>query len=149
MTNASHDDVTQETTYDQFEDDAQLTLTVAHVTQKTKVTLQISYVPSNFATQFLNLDNVPLADNEIISMMNVDVHHEEPSNQTHLLSTIPVTALRSYTAEFEKEAQTEKERYIDLIEISIEDIINNEVKTQLPQILPKAVSDFMTHVIKS
>nr|GEV85402.1 hypothetical protein [Tanacetum cinerariifolium]GEZ17650.1 hypothetical protein [Tanacetum cinerariifolium]GEZ17652.1 hypothetical protein [Tanacetum cinerariifolium]GEZ17668.1 hypothetical protein [Tanacetum cinerariifolium] len=149
MTDAGHDDVTQETTYDQVEDDAQLTLTAAHVTQKTKVTLQSSYVSSDFATQFLNLDNVPLADNEIISMMNVDVRHEQPSNQAHLLFTIPVTALRSYTAESKKEAQAEKERYIDLIKISVKDIINNEVKTQLPQILPKAVSDFMTHVIKS
>ncbi|GKE27013.1 hypothetical protein Tco_1442397, partial [Tanacetum coccineum] len=58
-------------------------------------------------------------------------------------------ALRSYTAEFKKEAQAEKERYIDLIEKSMKDIINDEVKTQLPQILPKAVSDFATPVIKS
>ncbi|GKB60244.1 hypothetical protein Tco_0916430 [Tanacetum coccineum] len=57
--------------------------------------------------------------------------------------------LRSYTAEFEKEAQAEKERYIDFIEKSIEDIINDEVKTQLPQILPKSVSDLATPVIKS
>ncbi|GKB65518.1 hypothetical protein Tco_0921704 [Tanacetum coccineum] len=46
-------------------------------------------------------------------------------------------ALRSYTAEFKKEAQAEKKRYIDLIEKSVKDIINYEVKTQLPQILPK------------
>ncbi|GJT22886.1 hypothetical protein Tco_0892823 [Tanacetum coccineum] len=57
--------------------------------------------------------------------------------------------LRSYTVEFKKEAQAEKERYIDLIEKSVKDIINDEVKTQLPQILPKAVSDFATPVIKS
>ncbi|GJR15217.1 hypothetical protein Tco_0797869 [Tanacetum coccineum] len=58
-------------------------------------------------------------------------------------------ALRSYTVEFEKEAQAEKKRYIDLIEKSVKDIINDEVKTQLPQILPKTVSDFTTPVIKS
>ncbi|GJS63803.1 hypothetical protein Tco_0678367, partial [Tanacetum coccineum] len=58
-------------------------------------------------------------------------------------------ALRSYTAEFKKEAQAEKKRYINLIEKPVKDIINNEVKTQLPQILPKAMSDFSTHVIKS
>ncbi|GJY63086.1 hypothetical protein Tco_0464546 [Tanacetum coccineum] len=58
-------------------------------------------------------------------------------------------ALRSYTTEFEKEAQAEKKRYINLIEKSVKDIINDEVKTQLPQILPKAVSDFATPVIKS
>ncbi|GJR44274.1 hypothetical protein Tco_1312377 [Tanacetum coccineum] len=53
-------------------------------------------------------------------------------------------ALLSYTAEFKKEAQAENERYIYLIEKSVKDIINNKVKTQLPQILPKAVSDFAT-----
>ncbi|GJW45465.1 hypothetical protein Tco_0074264 [Tanacetum coccineum] len=58
-------------------------------------------------------------------------------------------ALWLYTAEFEKEAQAEKKRYIDLIEKSMKDIINDEVKTQLPQILPKVVFDFVTPVIKS
>nr|GFA23951.1 hypothetical protein [Tanacetum cinerariifolium] len=42
-------------------------------------------------------------------------------------------ALQSYTTEFEKEAQAEKKRYIDLILKSMKDIIKDEVKTQLPQ----------------
>ncbi|GJR18456.1 hypothetical protein Tco_0966983 [Tanacetum coccineum] len=36
--------------------------------------------------------------------------------------------LQSYTAEFEKNAQEEKDRYIDLVEKSIKDIIKDEVK---------------------
>ncbi|GJR32903.1 hypothetical protein Tco_1109135 [Tanacetum coccineum] len=59
----------------------------------TEVPLQSSSVSSDFATQFLNLDNVPPADNEIISMMNVDVRHEEPCNQTPSLLTIHVTVI--------------------------------------------------------
>ncbi|GJU52984.1 hypothetical protein Tco_1226698 [Tanacetum coccineum] len=223
LTDADHDNVTQEKTYDQDEDDA----------------------------YFLNLDNIPPTDTEINSMMNIDVHHEEPSNHTPPLFTIHVTvipetsttttttipppippftplphrstptptptteattslpvipdfsslfgfnqrvsiienelskvkqadqsaqllttiksqipamidahldtrigdsiqkALWLYTAEFKKEAQAEKERYIDLIEKSVKDIINNEVKTQIPQILPKAVSYFASPAIKS
>ncbi|GJR34139.1 hypothetical protein Tco_1209823 [Tanacetum coccineum] len=58
-------------------------------------------------------------------------------------------ALRSCTAEFKKEAQADKKRYIDLIEKSVKDIINDEVKTQIPQILPNAMSDFTTLMIKS
>ncbi|GJS65405.1 hypothetical protein Tco_0679969 [Tanacetum coccineum] len=58
-------------------------------------------------------------------------------------------ALQSYTAEFKKKAQEEKDRYIDLIEKSIKDIIKDKVKSQLPQILPKEVSDFATPVIQS
>ncbi|GKA19244.1 hypothetical protein Tco_0699159 [Tanacetum coccineum] len=59
------------------------------------------------------------------------------------------TALQSYTTEFEKKAQEEKDRYINLVEKSIKDIIKDEVKSQLPQILPKEVSNFSTLVIQS
>ncbi|GJY79279.1 hypothetical protein Tco_0485080 [Tanacetum coccineum] len=187
MGDAGHDNVTQEKTYDQDENDAHVTLTTVHDTQKTEVPLQSSSVSSDFATQFLNLDNVSLADTEINSMMNIDVCHEESSSQTPSLLTIPELfelkqadqsaqlleaiksqipamvdahlgtrlrdyiqkAFRSYIVEFMKKAQDEKKRYIDLIEKSVKDIINNEVETQLPQILPKAVSVFATPVIKS
>ncbi|GJW25292.1 hypothetical protein Tco_0039103, partial [Tanacetum coccineum] len=73
-TDASYDNVTQETTY---EDDAHVTLKYAHFTQKTEGPLQSSSVSSDFTTQFLILDNVPQADNEILSMINVKVRHEE------------------------------------------------------------------------
>nr|GEW26812.1 hypothetical protein [Tanacetum cinerariifolium] len=53
-------------------------------------------------------------------------------------------AFRSYTAEFKKKAQGEKKRYIDIIKKSVKDIIKDEVKSQLPQILPKEVSDYAT-----
>ncbi|GJR21651.1 hypothetical protein Tco_0970178 [Tanacetum coccineum] len=49
-----------------------------------------------------------------------------------------------YAFEFEKKAQGEKKRYIDLIEKSVKDIIKDEVKSQLSQILPKEVSDCAT-----
>ncbi|GJS89739.1 hypothetical protein Tco_0772375 [Tanacetum coccineum] len=42
---------------------------------------------------------------------------------------------QSYTVEFEKEAQAEKDRYIT--KKSIKDIIKDEIKRQLPHILPK------------
>ncbi|GJX17888.1 reverse transcriptase domain-containing protein [Tanacetum coccineum] len=60
---------------------------------KTEVPLQSSSISSDFATQFLNLDNPSPADTEINSMMNIDVRHEEPSNQTPPLLTIPVTVI--------------------------------------------------------
>ncbi|GJY36016.1 hypothetical protein Tco_0421394 [Tanacetum coccineum] len=93
MTDAGHNNVTQETTYDQDEDDAHVTLTPVHDTQNTEVPLQSSSVSSDFATQFLNLDNVSLEDTEINSMMNIDVRHEEPSSQTPALPTVPVSVI--------------------------------------------------------
>ncbi|GJY86459.1 hypothetical protein Tco_0500485, partial [Tanacetum coccineum] len=56
---------------------------------------------------------------------------------------------QSYTEEFKKKAQAEKEKYIDIIEKSVKEIIKDEVKSQLPQILPKEISDFATPVIQS
>nr|GEZ46422.1 hypothetical protein [Tanacetum cinerariifolium] len=52
-----------------------------------------SSVSSDFANQFLNLDNVSLTDTEVVSLMNVKVYHEEPSTQTPPLLNIPVTVI--------------------------------------------------------
>ncbi|GKC75367.1 hypothetical protein Tco_1126141 [Tanacetum coccineum] len=59
------------------------------------------------------------------------------------------TALESYTEEFEKKAQEERKIYIDVVEKSVKDIIKDEVKSLLPQILPKEVLDFATLMIPS
>ncbi|GJR89828.1 retrovirus-related pol polyprotein from transposon TNT 1-94 [Tanacetum coccineum] len=42
----------------------------------------------------------------------------------------------------QQEAQDEKNAYIELVDTSIKALIKEEVNTQLPQILPQAVSDF-------
>ncbi|GJW78416.1 hypothetical protein Tco_0140098 [Tanacetum coccineum] len=120
MTDASHEDVSQEKSYEQVEDDAYVTLTAAPVTQKTEGPMQSSSVSSDFANQFLNLDNAPPVYNEVVSMMNV-----------------------------KRKAQDEKKRYIDLINKSVKEIIKDEVNTQLLQILPKEISDFATPMIQS
>ncbi|GJX55326.1 retrovirus-related pol polyprotein from transposon TNT 1-94 [Tanacetum coccineum] len=59
------------------------------------------------------------------------------------------TTLESYTKDFEKKAQEERKLYIDVVEKSVKDIIKDEVKSLLPQILPKEVSDFATPMIQS
>nr|GEW86151.1 hypothetical protein [Tanacetum cinerariifolium] len=140
--------VTQKTSFDQVKDDAYVT-----ITKKTEVPLQSSFVSPDFAAQFLNLDNIPPADIEVVSMMNVkELSKLKQANQfAQLLKTIKSQipamvdahlgtrlgdsiqeAFRSYTAEFKKRAQAEMKRYIDLVEKSVKDIINDEVKTQVP-----------------
>ncbi|GKD74743.1 hypothetical protein Tco_1333025 [Tanacetum coccineum] len=57
-------------------------------------------------------------------------------------------AIQSHNAECKEEAQAEKQEYIDLADSSMKTIIKEEVKTQLPQILPKVVLDFATPVIE-
>ncbi|GKC38099.1 hypothetical protein Tco_1050483, partial [Tanacetum coccineum] len=93
LTNADRDDSTQQTTYEQVKDDEHVILTTVHDTQKTKVPLQISFVSSDFANQFLNLDNALPTDTEVVSIMNVQVRHEEPSTQTPPLLNIPITVI--------------------------------------------------------
>nr|GEV55378.1 ribonuclease H-like domain-containing protein [Tanacetum cinerariifolium] len=78
MTYAGLEDVSQEKTYEQVIDDAHVTLTS---TQTNKGSKQSSSVSSDFARKILNSDNVPPTDNEVASMMNVKVHHEESSTQ--------------------------------------------------------------------
>ncbi|GKC56524.1 hypothetical protein Tco_1084122, partial [Tanacetum coccineum] len=234
-------------------DDEHVTLTTVHDTQKTEGLMQSSLVSSDFANQFLNLDNVPPTDTEVVSMINVKVRHEEPSTQIPPILNIPVTVIpetstaagptisptippitslqqqlaptptpapttvttatsgpalpdfsslfgfdqrvstlekelsqlkqanysgqllksimsqipamvdaqistrledsikksfRSYTTEFEKKAKDERKRYIDLVKKSVKEITKDEVKSSLPQILPKEISNFATLVIQ-
>ncbi|GKC91899.1 hypothetical protein Tco_1157341, partial [Tanacetum coccineum] len=81
------------TKYEQVKDDEHVTLTTVHDTQKTEGLLQSSSVSSDFANQFLNLDNIPPTDTKVISMMNVKVRHEEPITQTPPLLNIHVTVI--------------------------------------------------------
>ncbi|GJV39650.1 hypothetical protein Tco_1418090 [Tanacetum coccineum] len=54
--------------------------------------IQNSSVSSDFTSKLLNLENPSLANNEIASLMDTIVHHEEPRSQTSSLYTVPVTA---------------------------------------------------------
>nr|GEX79314.1 hypothetical protein [Tanacetum cinerariifolium] len=224
---AAHDAVTKDDDDDDVDDDK-----VASESEKTdsnedtEVPLQSSSVSSNFANQFLNLDNVSPTDTKVVSIMNVKVRYEEPSTQTlpflnihvtvipktstktgsTILPTIsPIThipqqstptqttaivvtsihalldlsslfgfyyrvsalekelsqlkqadyslqlleMIKSYTVEFAKKAKNKRKRYIDLVEKSVKEIIKDEVKSQLPEILPKEVSDYATPMIQS
>nr|GEU59598.1 hypothetical protein [Tanacetum cinerariifolium] len=145
--------------------------------QNTKSSKQSSSVSSDFASKFLNLENIPPAIDEVASMINVKNHQEESSTQEPSLFTVPETtiletsishattlvddflstriryatrtALDSYTKDFQKKAQEEKKLYIDVVEKLVKVIIKLEVKSLLPQILPNEVSDFATPMIHS
>ncbi|GKG02191.1 hypothetical protein Tco_0306896, partial [Tanacetum coccineum] len=55
--------------------------------------MQSSSISSDFASKFLNLDNVSPAYNKVASMMNVKVSHEESSTQAPSHLTVPVTLI--------------------------------------------------------
>nr|GEU37370.1 hypothetical protein [Tanacetum cinerariifolium] len=90
--NAEHEEVSQEVAGDQVKDDAQATVTAAPGTQKTEVPLQSSFISSDYTTKFLNFDNIPSSETEIISMMDIKVQNEDPrddKNATNPPSILP------------------------------------------------------------
>ncbi|GJV03676.1 hypothetical protein Tco_1337245, partial [Tanacetum coccineum] len=96
---AEDENVNKEVAGDQVKDDAQETVIAAPATQKLEVPLQSSSILSDYATKFLNFNNIPSADTQIISMMDIKVQHKDPSIQTSPLLTVPVTR---HTAKFVK-----------------------------------------------
>ncbi|GJV89987.1 hypothetical protein Tco_1533925 [Tanacetum coccineum] len=82
------------------EEDAHVTLTVVHDTQKTEGPMQSSSVSSNFIDKLLNIENTSPADNEIASLMDTTVRHKKPSSQTSSLFTVPITVTPESTSAF-------------------------------------------------
>ncbi|GKD17147.1 hypothetical protein Tco_1206305 [Tanacetum coccineum] len=83
--------------YDELYKDVNQVIEDAHVTltssKKTEGLKQSSSVSSDFASKFLNLDNLSPVINEVASMMNVMTPHEELSTQAPLNLSVPVTAI--------------------------------------------------------
>ncbi|GJW83970.1 hypothetical protein Tco_0157115 [Tanacetum coccineum] len=84
--NAEHEEVSQEVAGDQVKNDAQATVTDAPATRKTKFPLQCSSISSDYATKFLNFNNITSGEMEIISMMDIKVQHEDPRFRPHHFS---------------------------------------------------------------
>nr|GEV90240.1 uncharacterized mitochondrial protein AtMg00810-like [Tanacetum cinerariifolium] len=115
----------------------------------------------NFSSLFGFDQRVSTLETELSQLIQADhstqllesIKSQLPTTVDDLLSTRirydTRTALESYTKDFEKKAQEERKLYIDVVEKSVKDIIKDEVKSLLPHILHKEVSDFATLVIHS
>ncbi|GKD49685.1 hypothetical protein Tco_1278661, partial [Tanacetum coccineum] len=80
MTNADQgaseqQNVSQESGFEQVEEDAHVTLTSVLDSQKDDELVQSSSVSSNFTSKLLNLENPSPADNEIASLMETSARH--------------------------------------------------------------------------
>ncbi|GJY15621.1 hypothetical protein Tco_0386043 [Tanacetum coccineum] len=105
MTNADQggvgqQNVSQESGFEQVEEDAHVTLTPVFNTQKTDGPVQSSSVSFDFTSKLLNLENPSLDNNEIASLMDTIVHHEEPGSQTLSLYTVPIMVVPEITSVF-------------------------------------------------
>ncbi|GKC51224.1 hypothetical protein Tco_1073969 [Tanacetum coccineum] len=83
--------VSQESGFEQVEEDAHVTLTPVIDTQKTGDPTQSSSVSSDFTSKLLNLDNPSLADNEIASLMDTTAQHATviPEITSSFTTTVP------------------------------------------------------------
>ncbi|GJR14437.1 hypothetical protein Tco_0797089 [Tanacetum coccineum] len=90
---ADQHNVSQKSWFEQVEEDAHVTLTPVLDTQKTDEPVQSSSVSLDFTSKLLNLENHSLAENEIASLMDTTVHHEEPGSQTSPLYIVPITVV--------------------------------------------------------
>ncbi|GJX00995.1 hypothetical protein Tco_0184908 [Tanacetum coccineum] len=134
--------VSQESGFEQVEEDAHVTLTPVLDTQKADEPVQSSSISSNFTSKLRNLENPSPADNEIASLMETLARHATtiPEIISDFTITIPPPP--------PQEAQDEKNDYKELVDTSMRAIIKEEVTTQIPHILPQVVSDFATLMIE-
>ncbi|GJZ36083.1 retrovirus-related pol polyprotein from transposon TNT 1-94 [Tanacetum coccineum] len=62
--------------------------------------MQSSSVSLDFIEKLLNFEKPSTANNEISSLMDTTVHHEETSSQTSSMYTVPVTAIPEIMSDF-------------------------------------------------
>ncbi|GKB49310.1 hypothetical protein Tco_0900063 [Tanacetum coccineum] len=91
MNDAQQGNENLETTQEQVVEDAHVTIST--VTKKTEVPVTSSSCSSDLASKFLNFSDIPHADAEIVSPLDVHVHHEVPRTQAPTLLTIPVSVI--------------------------------------------------------
>ncbi|GJW36896.1 hypothetical protein Tco_0059816, partial [Tanacetum coccineum] len=63
------------------------------IPQKTEVPVTNSSHSSNLVAKFLKFSDIPYTNAEIVSPMDIYVHHEVPSKQTSSLLTVPVSVI--------------------------------------------------------
>ncbi|GJW56913.1 hypothetical protein Tco_0103644 [Tanacetum coccineum] len=80
-----------ETTQEHIVKDAYVTIST--VLKKTEVPVTSSSRSSDLASKFLIFLDIPQADAEIVSPLDVHVHHEVPRTQAPTLLTIPVSVI--------------------------------------------------------
>ncbi|GKA94078.1 hypothetical protein Tco_0816064 [Tanacetum coccineum] len=91
MTEAQQGNENLATTQEQVVDDAHVTIIT--VMKKTEVPVNSSSHSSDLASKFLNFSDMPYTDVEIVSPLEVLVHHEVPRTQAPTFLSIPVSVI--------------------------------------------------------
>nr|GEU90577.1 copia-type Pol polyprotein [Tanacetum cinerariifolium] len=166
ITDAQQEKENLEITQEQVVKDANVTiLTVA---KETVVPISSSSHSSELALKFLNVAYIHPNNAKIVSPLDVQIHHEVPSTHTSTLLTVPVSVILNHhlvntlekeVVELKKDplhtqvtalvndyldtrmGETKNE-FMNFLSASLTAKIIEQVKNQLPQILPEEVSNF-------
>ncbi|GJZ30186.1 hypothetical protein Tco_0575233 [Tanacetum coccineum] len=131
--------VSQESGFEQVEEDAHVILTPVLDTQKADEPVQSSSVSSNFTSKLLNLENPSPADNEIASLMETSARHAMavPEITSGFTTTIPpphiVTNLKKDLSEIKQVDQ-----YAQALS-SIPAIVDRYIDNKLKEAINKAI----------
>ncbi|GKF05103.1 hypothetical protein Tco_0035771 [Tanacetum coccineum] len=91
MTEAQQGNENLKTTQEQVVEDAHMTIYT--VPKKTEVPVTSSSRSSDLASKFLNFLDIPQTDAEIVSPLDVHIHHEVPRTQAPTLLIIPISII--------------------------------------------------------
>ncbi|GKD08072.1 hypothetical protein Tco_1187757, partial [Tanacetum coccineum] len=98
MTKAQQGNKNLETTQEQVIEDAYVTIST--IPKKTEVLVTSSSHSSDLASKFLIFLDIPQTDAEIVSPLDVHVHHEVPRTQAPTLLTIPILVIHESSPVF-------------------------------------------------
>ncbi|GJU91654.1 hypothetical protein Tco_1304077 [Tanacetum coccineum] len=104
MIDAQQGNENLETTQEQVVEDAHVTIST--ITKKIEVPATSSSCSSDLASKFLNFLDIPHTDTEIISPLDVHVHHEVSRTQAPTLLTIPVSVITESSPVYTKIPQS-------------------------------------------
>ncbi|GJU25944.1 hypothetical protein Tco_1164565 [Tanacetum coccineum] len=84
--------VFDEEEYEELYGDFNISLKYVEHADKEKGPIPSSSISSDYAAKYLNFDNIPPVDTEVVSMLDINVQHEVP--HTSPLLTIPVSVIQ-------------------------------------------------------
>ncbi|GJV11639.1 hypothetical protein Tco_1353180 [Tanacetum coccineum] len=104
MIDAQQGNENLETTQEQVVEDAHVTIST--IMKKTEVSSTSSSRSSDLASKFLNFSDIPHTDAEIVSPLDVHVHHEVLRTQAPTLLTMPVSVVTESSSVYKKIPQS-------------------------------------------
>ncbi|GJX24100.1 hypothetical protein Tco_0228545 [Tanacetum coccineum] len=142
MTDAEHENVSQEVGGDQVKGDAHATVIAVSTTQKTEVPLQSSSISSDYAIKFLNFDNIP---------PDQQLHKQQPTTTATDSSTL--TTIHQRLSDIENEVKTL--RNVDhsstiraAVKFKVPIIVKEYLRTSLDDALHKALQRHTVKLVK-